>query len=101
MERNFKRLLLRKTDVLKTLIFSERNLKKCTNFEDQKVQGIFAGNVYIGIIVFSFLSSIKSCLRFPLNCFLREIKWLYQSSFGNEVDFMDIMNVSLNILAKD
>ena len=36
MERNFKHLLLRKTDVFKTLIFSERNLKKCTNFEDQK-----------------------------------------------------------------
>ena len=31
MERNVKHLLLRKTDVLKTSIFSE-----CTNFEEQK-----------------------------------------------------------------
>ena len=33
MERNVKHLLLSKTDVLKTSIFSE-NLKKCTNFEE-------------------------------------------------------------------
>ena len=58
-------------------------------------------NVYIGIIVFSYLSSTKFCLSFLLNCFVWEIKGFYQSSFGNEVDFRDIMNVSLNILAKN
>ena len=36
MERIVKHLLLQKTDVLKFLIFSERNLKKCPNFEEQK-----------------------------------------------------------------
>ena len=33
--------------------------------------------------------------------FDREIEGFYQSSLGNEVDFTDIMNVSLNILAKN
>ena len=36
MERNVKYLLLKKTDFLKTSIFSERNLKKCTIFKEQK-----------------------------------------------------------------
>ena len=56
---------------------------------------------FFGIIVFSCLSSTKPCLRFLLICFDREIKGFYQSSFGNEVDFTDIMNVSPNILAKN
>ena len=84
------------------LWFSRKeNLKKCTNFEEQKGTRYIRGNVYIGIIVFSCLSSTKPCLRFLLNCFVREIKGFYQSSFRNEVDFRDIMNVSLNILAKN
>ena len=33
--------------------------------------------------------------------FFWEIKGFYQSSFGNEVDFKDIINVSLNIFAKN
>ena len=82
------------------LQFSRKeNLKKCTNFEEQKGTRYIRGNVYIGIIVFScFL--LKPCLRFHLNCFAREIKGFYQSSFGNEVDFRDIVNVSPNIFAK-
>ena len=84
------------------LRFSRKeNLKKCTNFEEQKGTRYIRGNVYIGIIVFSCLSSTKPCLRFLLNCFVREIKGFYQSSFENEVDFRDKMNVSLNILAKN
>ena len=67
----------------------------------KKVQGVFGGNIYIGIIVFSGLSSTKPCLRFLLNCFVQDIKGFYQSSLGNKVDFRDIMNVSLNILAKN
>ena len=84
------------------LRFSRKeNLKKCTNFEEQKGTRYIRGNVYFGIIVFSCLSSTKPCLRFLLICFAREIKGFYQSSLGNEVDFRDIMNVSLNILAKN
>ena len=79
----------------------KENLKKCTNFEEQKGTRYIRGNVYFGIIVFSCLSSTKPCLRFLLICFAREIKGFYQSSLGNEVDFRDIMNVSLNILAKN
>ena len=69
------------------LPFSRKaNLKKCTNFEEQKGTRYIRGNVYIGIMVFSFLSSTKASLRFILNCFVRETKGLYQSSFGNEVE---------------
>ena len=57
-------------------------------------------NVYFDIIVFSCLSSTKLYLRFLLICFAREIKSFYQGFFGNEIDFRDIMNVSLRILAK-
>ena len=75
-------------------------MKKCTSFEEQKCTRYIRGNVYFGIIVFSCLSSTKPCLRFLLNCFVREIKGFYQSSLGNEVDFRDMMNVSPNILTK-
>ena len=92
MERNVKYLLLRKTDVLKTSIFSERNLKKCTNFEEQKGTKYIREKVYVDIVVFNFLS--------PTKLFVWEIKDFYQSSFRNEVDFWDIMDVSHNILAK-
>ena len=75
-------------------------MKKCTSFEEQKGTRYIRENVYFGIIIFSCLLSTKQCLRFLLNCFVREIKDFYQSSFGNEVDFRD-MNISLNILDKD
>ena len=73
-------------------------MKKCTGFEGQKGTRYIRKNVYFGIIIFSCISSTKQCLRFLLNCFVREIKGFYQSSFGNEIDLMDIMNVSPNIL---
>ena len=76
-------------------------MKKCTSFEERKGGRYIRGNVYFGITVFSCLSSTKSCLRFLLFWFAREIKGFYQSSLGNEVDFRDIMNVSPNILAKN
>ena len=84
------------------LLFSwNQNLKKCTNFEGQKCTRYIRGNFYIGIIVFSCLSSTKPCLTFLLNFFARKIKGFYKSSIGNEVDFRNIMNVSLNILAQN
>ena len=39
MERNVKHLLLRKIDVLKTLVFSERKFEK--TLKSKKLQGIF------------------------------------------------------------
>ena len=93
-------LLLIKTDVLRTSTLSG-SLKKYTTFEEQKGTRYICGNVYFGIIVFSCLLSTKPCLRFLLICFDQEIKGFYQSSLGNEVDFMDIMNVSPNILAEN
>ena len=74
--------------------FSEKKLKKCTGFEEQKDTRQIRGNIYFGIIVFNCLSSTKPCLRFLLICFAWEIKGIYQSSFGNEVDFRAIMNFS-------
>ena len=102
MKRN-KHLLLRKTDLLKTSTLPERKFDEMGNFEKQGLFGItfIRDNVYIYIIVFSCLSSTKPCLRFLLNCFVREIKGFHQSSFRNEVDFRDIMNVSLTILAEN
>ena len=91
----------RKKLTFSKLQFSRKeNLEKCTKFEEQKGARYIRGNVYIGIIVFSCLSYTKPFLRFLLNCFVREIKGFYQSSFENQVDFWAIMHVSLNILTK-
>ena len=76
-------------------------MKKCTSFEEQKGTRYIREKLYLGIIIFSCLSSTKQCLRFLLNCFVREIRGFYQSSLENEVDFKDIMNISPNILTKN
>ena len=49
MERNVKHLLLRKTDVFKTSIHSQKNSKKCTGFEERKVQGIFGVTLILAL----------------------------------------------------
>ena len=76
-------------------------MKKCASFEEQKGTRYIRGNVYFGIIISSWLSSKKLCLNFLFICFAREIKGSYHSSFGNEVDFTNIMNISSNTLAKN
>ena len=76
-------------------------MKKCNNFEEKKGTSYIWEKVYFGIIIFSCLSSAKPCLRFLLNCFVREVKVFLQSSLGNEVDFRDTMNFSPNTLAKN
>ena len=63
----------------------KENLKKCTNFGEQKGTSYTRRNFYFGIIFFNCLSSTKQCLRFHLICFAREIKSFYQSSLGNKV----------------
>ena len=72
-------------------------MKKYTSFEEKKGTSCIRGNVYFGITVLS----TNPCLRFLLICFTREIKGFYRSSFGNDVDFTNIMNISPNILAKN
>ena len=79
----------------------EEILKKCTTFKEQKGTRYIRRNVYFGIIFFSCLSPTKPCLRFLLICFDQEIEGFYESSFGNEVDFTDVMNVFPNNLAKN
>ena len=61
---------------LKTRFSRKENLKKCISFEEQKGTMFIRGDV----IVFSSLSSTKSCLEFFLICFAREIKGFYQIS---------------------
>ena len=78
-----------KTYVLKLIgkvNFSKRKFKKCTSFEEQKVQGMF-GETF-------FLELLPSTV-FLLQNRISEIKGSYQSSLENEVDdFRDIMNFS-------
>ena len=76
-------------------------MKKCATFEEQKGTRYIRGNVYFGIIISSWFLSTKLCLNFLFICFAREIKGFYHSSFGNEVDLTNIMNISSNILAKN
>ena len=78
----------------KLSFYLEKKMKKWISFGEQKGRIYIRGNVYLGIIVFSCLSSTKPCLRFLLICFVREVKAFYQSSLGNKVDFTDIMNVT-------
>ena len=94
-------MLLKKTDALKTSISWKENLKKCTIFEEQKGTRYIWGKICFIIIVFICLSSTNLCLRFLLICFAQERKHFYQSSLRNEVDFMDIMNISTIILSKN
>ena len=101
VNRYVKHLLLRKTDLLKSSVLSERKFEEIHIFEEQKGTRYMRGNVYFGIIVFSCLSSTKPCLRFLLIFFDREIKGFYQSFLGNEVYFTDIMNVYPNIMVKN
>ena len=101
----FKHLLLRKTDVLKTCWKSKFLRKKIWRnalpfCKSKKVQGIF-WETFISALLSSAVFRLQNCRRFLVNCFAREIKGFYRSSLGNEVDFMDVMNVSPNILAKN
>ena len=69
--------------------------------KSKKLQGMFGGNVYFGIIICSCLLSTKPCLRFLLICFARKLKGFNQSSLENKADFTDIMNVCPNTLTKN
>ena len=75
---------------LKTCFSWEENLKKCISFEKQKGTKYIQENIYFEIIVFSSLFSTKPSLEFLLFC----LGDFYQISWGNEVDFMEIMYAS-------
>ena len=60
--------------LIEKCISRKENLKKYTGFEKQKGTRYIHRNVYFDIIFFSCLSSTKSCPRFLLICFMREIK---------------------------
>ena len=70
-------------------------MKKCISFEEQKGTRYIQGNVYFSIISSAVFCLQNRILDFFLICFAREIKSFYQSSFRNEVDFTNIINVSL------
>ena len=101
----FKHLLLRKTDVLKTCWKSKFLRKKVWRnalpfCKSKKVQCIF-WETFISALLSSAVFRLRNCRRFLVNCFAREIKGFYRSSLGNEIDFMDVMKVSPNILDKN
>ena len=64
INRYVKHLLLSKTDIHKTSILPERNLKKYSTFEEKKDTRYIRGNVYFDIIGFTCLSSIKPVFDF-------------------------------------
>ena len=74
---------------LKLVFFLKEISKKCTSFEEQKGTSLFLP------YCINSLSSIKSCLKFLLICFVWEIKGFYQISGENEgrneVDFTDMI----------
>ena len=71
------------------------------NLEKYRARSYISENVYFDIIVFSCLSFTEPCLEFLFICFARQIKELQQISWVNEVDFTEMMYVSLKISAQD
>ena len=65
----------------------------------KKVQCIFGEKFILALLCLAVFR--LSVFKIPFNLFCMGKKRLLQSSLGNEVDFRDIMNVSLNILAKN
>ena len=62
MQRNVKHLLLRKTVVPKTSIFSEKkNWKNALTLKSKKVQGIFGGT-FILALSFSTVFFLQNCV---------------------------------------
>ena len=88
-------LLLRKTGVLKTCwkrTFLRKKIQRNTPaLKSKKVQCIFGKT-----LILVLLSSAVFCLQNPVSNFF----CFSQSFLENEVNFMDIMKVSPNILAK-
>ena len=64
----------------------------------KKVQCIFGEKFILALLCLAVFRLSVFKISF---CFAWERKGFWQSSLGNEVDFRDIMNVSLNILAKN
>ena len=75
-------------------------MKKCTSFEEQKGTRYIRRKVYFLELLSLAVFRLENRLSDFFNLFAREIKSFYQSYFGNEIDFRDIMNVFPNILAK-
>ena len=69
------------------------------------VRGIHVNpHVIVISLLFPFLRRLSVLTFFKdaqKACFAGEIKGFYQISLGNEVDFMDIIYISLYILAKN
>ena len=76
----------------------KENWKRCTNLS-RVVRGIFR-LTFILVLSSSAVFRLQKWSQISFGLFPREIKGFYQGSTGSEVDFMDIMNVSPNILPK-
>ena len=102
----FKHLLFKKIDTLKTCRKSKFLRKKIWRnvlaLKSTKVQ-VYSGKrlFWYCYLQLSFVYKTLSHISFKL-FFVGEIKGFYQSSLGNEeVDFRDIGNISLSILAEN
>ena len=75
------------------------------SFQAFFVRGIYVNpHVIVISLLFPFLRrlSVLTFFKDALKaCFTGEIKGIYQSFLGNEVDFMDIIYISLYSLAKN
>ena len=95
-------MLLKKTDVLKTSIFTERKFEEMHQLWREKWYKVYSGKQLFWHyhLQLSFLHKAMSQNSFNL-FFSGDERLLYQCSLGNEVDFTDIMNVFPNISAKN
>ena len=96
---------MRKTDALKTCpkskFLGKKIWKNALVLRTKKIQGIFGEKLILALLSSTAIRLQNRFLRILLLCSTRGIKGFYQSSLRNEVDFRDLMNVSLNILAKN
>ena len=84
----------------KSKFLGKKILRNVLALKSKKVQDIFRKTLFWHYYLqLSFVCKTVSQISFKLFCSVD--KRLFHSSLGNEVDFMDIMNVSPNILAKN
>ena len=80
--------------------FLERKVEEMHQFWRAKRYKVYLGKRLFGHYCLELSLIYKIVPQISFNLFAQDTKGFYQSSLGNKVDFMDIMNVYPNILAK-
>ena len=89
--------------ILQTIVVQNLNLIFLGNalaLKNKKIQGIFK-ETYILTLSSSAVFGLQNHVSNFLICFAGEVKGFYQISTKNEIDFTDVMYISLNISAQD